>query len=262
MVGRATLTIVRSMTVMRNETASSEKARQRRTCPGIAATSPRLTLAVRSSEVTCVSNKMWLPGWARAAGMGWRGWPSPDCVPGFGSRPSAWLRARPLGVPGVDGGGEAPGGDVVDWVGDGGGFERRLGHAGRLGGAVPEGGVGEEPGAALGVVDDSDFEERGRRALAGEHLFGEEGEVGDVVDDGLGDASPGVAGDGCVAELEAEDDRGVDPVVEAGDDDHLGGGRAKGDRGVGAGELLVTLEQGGDPSHGASFLQVSPAGGG
>src|SRR5690348_14574898 len=31
MVGRATLTIVRSTTVMKNETASSEKARQRRT---------------------------------------------------------------------------------------------------------------------------------------------------------------------------------------------------------------------------------------
>src|SRR5215831_7125273 len=85
--------------------------------------------------------------------------------------------ARPLGVPGVDGGGEVPGGDVVDVaadaylggelgcgeqafdvgldggvrVGDGGGFEDLPGHAGCLGGAVPEGGAGEEPGAALGV---------------------------------------------------------------------------------------------------------------
>ena len=44
MVGSATLTIVRSMTVMKNATASSEKARQRRTSPGTAA-SPRLTLS-------------------------------------------------------------------------------------------------------------------------------------------------------------------------------------------------------------------------
>ena len=34
MVGRATLTIVRSTTVMKNATASKAKARQRRTSPG------------------------------------------------------------------------------------------------------------------------------------------------------------------------------------------------------------------------------------
>jgi hypothetical protein len=38
MVGSATLTIARSTTVMRNAMASSEKARQRRTSPGTAAT--------------------------------------------------------------------------------------------------------------------------------------------------------------------------------------------------------------------------------
>jgi len=77
-------------------------------------------------------------------------------------------------------------------VGDGGGFEGRLGQAGRLGGLVPEAGVGEKAGAALGVMDDCDFEERVRRGLAAEQLFGEEGEVGDVVDDRLGDAPSGV----------------------------------------------------------------------
>jgi hypothetical protein len=39
-------------------------------------------------------------------------------------------------------------------------------------------------------------------------------------------------------------DRRVDPVVEAGDDDHLRRGRAERPRGVGSGELLVALEQG------------------
>jgi hypothetical protein len=101
-------------------------------------------------------------------------------------------------------------------VGDGGGFEGGLGEAGRLGGLAPEGGVSEEARSALGVLDDRDFEDRVRRALADEQLPGQEAEEGDVVDDGLGDASPGVADDGSVSELESEDDRGVDPVVEAG----------------------------------------------
>jgi hypothetical protein len=39
MVGSATLTIVRSTIVMKYATASSEKARQRRTSPGTAASS-------------------------------------------------------------------------------------------------------------------------------------------------------------------------------------------------------------------------------
>ncbi len=81
-----------------------------------------------------------------------------------------------------------------------------------------------DTGWPLRVVDDRDFEERAVRALGAEQLPGEEGEVGDVVDDGLGDASSGVADDGCVSEPESEDDRGVDPVVEAGDDEHLPGG--------------------------------------
>src|SRR5258708_19100733 len=55
---------------------------------------------------------------------------------------------------------------------------------------------------------------------------------------------PRVADDGSVSEPEPEDDRGVDPVVEAGHDEHLPGGYAECGEGVGAGELLVALEQG------------------
>ena len=99
-------------------------------------------------------------------------------------------------------------------VGHGGGFEDRLREAGRLGGPVPEGGVGEEARPALRVMDHRDFEARVRRALVAEQLLSQEAEEGEVVDDGLGDASPGVTDDGSVSELESEDDRGVDPVVE------------------------------------------------
>ena len=104
------------------------------------------------------------------------------------------------------------------------------GKAGRCGGLMPEAGVGEKAGPALRVVDDRDLEEPVGRELPAEQLLGEEGEVGDVVDDGLGDVSPRVADDGSVAEPEPEDDRGIDPVVEAGDDEHLrsGGPRAMG----------------------------------
>src|SRR5262249_19680395 len=58
MVGRATLTIARSMTVIRNATPSSEKARQRRTPPG-AAGSPLLVWLVVLSGVACVSAPCW-----------------------------------------------------------------------------------------------------------------------------------------------------------------------------------------------------------
>ena len=112
-------------------------------------------------------------------------------------------------------------------------------------------GGGEKAGCALRVVDDRDFEERVCRVLAAEQLLGEEGDEGDVVDDGLGDSSPSVADDGSLAELEPEDDRGVDPVVEAGDDEQLRGGYAERRRGVGTGELLVACEQGSHPGHGS-----------
>jgi hypothetical protein len=75
-------------------------------------------------------------------------------------------------------------------VGDGGGFQRRLGDPGRRGGLAPEAGVGQEAGAALGVVDDRDLEETVRKDLPAEQLPGEVGEVGDVVDDGRGVPSP------------------------------------------------------------------------
>src|SRR5262249_44137300 len=69
-------------------------------------------------------------------------------------------------------------------------------------------------------------------------------------DDGRGDASARVADDGCVAEPEPEDDRRVDPVVEAADDDQLRGRQAESRSGVVTGELLVALEQRRDPGHG------------
>jgi hypothetical protein len=110
----------------------------------------------------------------------------------------------------------------------------------------------QKAGAALGVVEDRDFEECVSRALGPGQLLDEEGEEGDVVDNGLGDAAPRVADDGSVSELESQDDRGVDAVVEAGDDDHLCCGQAECRGGVGAGELLVAPEQGGHPGHGGS----------
>src|SRR6516165_4766723 len=138
-------------------------------------------------------------------------------------------------------------------VGDGGGFQRRLGQAGRPGGPVPEAGVGEKASSALGVVDDRDFEEPLSGDYAAEQLPGEEGQVGDVVDDGLGDAPAGVADDDGVAELEPEDDRRVDPVVEAGDDHDLHP-RAERPGAVYSGELPVVLEQGAHLRHGPDLL--------
>ena len=84
-------------------------------------------------------------------------------------------------------------------VGDGGSFQRCLGQAGRLGSLVPEAGVGQKAGSALGVVDDRDLEQPVVCVLAAEQLPGEEGEEGNVVDDGLGDPAAGVTDDGRVA---------------------------------------------------------------
>src|SRR5580698_3095472 len=58
MVGSATLVIVRSTIVMKYATASTAKARQRRTSPGAAA-SLWLTSFLRSSEVIPVSDARW-----------------------------------------------------------------------------------------------------------------------------------------------------------------------------------------------------------
>src|SRR5215472_10607775 len=54
---------------------------------------------------------------------------------------------------------------------------------------------------------------------------------------GGGGAGPGPRGE-----------RGVDPVVQAGDEDHLRGGQAERHGGEGAGELLIVLEQRGHPA--------------
>src|SRR5579864_5991540 len=64
--------------------------------------------------------------------------------------------------------------------------------------------------------------------------------------------SAGVADNGRVAEPEPEDDRRVDPMVEAGDDEHLRNGQAERSGGVGSGGPLVAFEQGGHPGHGGS----------
>src|SRR6185437_2802452 len=108
-------------------------------------------------------------------------------------------------------------------------------------------------GPALRVVDDRDLEERVGRQLAAEQLPGEKRQECDVLDDGRGDAPARVADDGRVAEPEPEDDRRIDPVVEAADHDELRGRQAESRSGVVTGELLVAFEQRRDPGHGSSF---------
>src|SRR5262249_21620497 len=76
----------------------------------------------------------------------------------------------------------------------------------------------------------------------------------DVVDDGLGDSSAEVADDRGVAELQAEEVRGIDSVVEAGEDEHLCGWRAERHGGECTGEALGALQQRGDLAHGCSFI--------
>ena len=93
----------------------------------------------------------------------------------------------------------------------------------------------------MGVVDDRDFEAVVGWELPAGESYAEEGEVGDFFDDGLGDASPGVAKNRGVAQLESEGDLGGDAVVEAGDHDHLRGGHGEWHRCEGAGELLVAF---------------------
>ena len=77
---------------------------------------------------------------------------------------------------------------------------------------MPEAGIGEKAGSALRVVNDRDFEKWMVRIPGAGQLLGEEGEVGKVVDNGLGDSSPRVPDDWSLAELESEDNRGVDSV--------------------------------------------------
>src|ERR1044072_3387407 len=56
----------------------------------------------------------------------------------------------------------------------------------------------------------------------------------------------------------SEDGRGIDPVVEAGDDDHPRGGHAEGDGDVVAGEQFVAFKKGGQSGHGASVRHLRP----
>jgi len=84
----------------------------------------------------------------------------------------------------------------------------------RLGEAVAQFVVGEQGGAAVGVVDGRDLEVRAFRGLGVDQVAG----VGDVADDGRGDPAADVALDEGLAELDAEDLRRVDPAVDAGDD--------------------------------------------
>src|SRR5262249_47684555 len=196
-------------------------------------------------------------------------------VGGSGCLAPANLPAERPGGPGVPGGGEASGGDVVDVagdahrrvqqrraeqpldvfrdgdvrVGDRGRLQRRLGDPGGRGGLSAKPGVGQEAGGALGVLDDGDLKAAGGEGLPTEQLPGEVGEVGDVLDDGLGDPAAGVADDDGVAELEPEDDPRVGPVVQAAEDEQLRGGRAERRGGVAGGELLVAVEQRGYPGH-------------
>ncbi len=109
--------------------------------------------------------------------------------------------------------------------------------------------VRQKPRPALRVMDHRHLEERADRALVIEQLFGQEGEVSDVIDDWRGDASPSVANDGSLTELEAEDDGRVNSVVEAADNEQLSGGHAECYRAIGPSALLVASEQRGDPGH-------------
>ena len=71
-------------------------------------------------------------------------------------------------------------------------------------------------GSALGVVDNRDFEECGRGAFFAEQQLGEKGQVGDVVDDGLGGAASTLRMPARpAAELEPEAARAY-PVVREG----------------------------------------------
>jgi len=119
---------------------------------------------------------------------------------------------------------------------------------------TPEARVGEKACPALRVVNDRDFHAPVAGRLPARHPAAEVGEVGDVFDDGLGDASPSVAQNGGVAELESQGDRGVDPVVETGDHNHLRSGHAQWHRSVGVGEFLVVLEQWAHPGGHLRFL--------
>ena len=100
-------------------------------------------------------------------------------------------------------------------VEDGALAQPRLVRADPLGVTAAEVVVDEGTGAALGVVDDRDLEER---PLA-DRPFGELGDEGDVLDHRRRDPAAGIAEHQRVAQVEAEEVRRVGPRVDAGDDE-------------------------------------------
>jgi hypothetical protein len=81
-----------------------------------------------------------------------------------------------------------------------------------LGESVAQLRVGEESGPAVGVVDDRELEPVG----VGRLDLVQVADPGDVLDNGRGDASPDIAPDDGVPELEPEDAGRVNPGVDAG----------------------------------------------
>ena len=140
------------------------------------------------------------------------------------------------------------GAEELDVAGDGRhGIEDGVVAQGRLLGADPlgvaaaEGVVGERAGSALGVVDHGDFEQR----AVGQCALGELADEGDIVDHLRGDPPADVADDHRVAEAEAEEVRGVDARVEAGDHKQAQVGKDDGAlMAAGGGEGAVALERG------------------
>jgi hypothetical protein len=101
--------------------------------------------------------------------------------------------------------------------------------------------VGEGAGSALGVVDDSDLEQRSFR----HDVLGELPDEGDVLDHLRRDAPAAVADDHRVAEVEAEHVGRVDPRVEASNHEQAQGGEDGGALvAAGAGEGVVAGECG------------------
>src|SRR5205823_2048155 len=107
--------------------------------------------------------------------------------------------------------------------------------------AVAEVVVGERAGSALGVVDDSDLEQRPVR----HDVLGELPDERDVLDYLRRNTPAAVADDDRVAEVEAEEMGRVDPRVEASDHEQAQGGEDGGALvAAGDSEGVVTGERG------------------
>jgi hypothetical protein len=106
------------------------------------------------------------------------------------------------------------GGHGADGVQDGGVGQGPLVGADAFGEPVAQVVVGEQGRPAVGVVDDRDFEVRAFGGLGVDQVT----DVGDIGDDGRGDAAANVALDDGLTEFDAEDLGRVDAGVDAGDD--------------------------------------------